>query len=120
MTIKGERMFNPDGTARRSELRIVNLRRNSRTNRMGWEEVMVVWRPVLYCVQVGSWNTETGLDIKDIVWPADSHVPPQVSSSLLRCIPYDLVTFQGVPEQFSIKANIHHCLKIMYLCTDSG
>ena len=36
--------------------------------------------------QVGSWSTETGLDIKDIVWPDNSHVPPP-----------------GVPEKFHIK-----------------
>ena len=37
-------------------------------------------------LQVGSWSTETGLDIKDIVWPDNSHVPPQ-----------------GVPEKFSMR-----------------
>ena len=28
--------------------------------------------------QVGSWSTEAGLDIKDIVWPNESRVPPKV------------------------------------------
>ena len=30
--------------------------------------------------QVGSWSTEAGLDIKDIVWPNESRVPPKVST----------------------------------------
>ena len=37
-------------------------------------------------VKVGTWNTWNGLDIKDIVWPGGSHVPPQ-----------------GVPEKFHIR-----------------
>ena len=37
-------------------------------------------------LQVGTWNTWNGLDIKDIVWPGNSHVPPQ-----------------GVPDQFHMK-----------------
>ena len=31
--------------------------------------------------QVGSWSTEAGLDIKDIVWPNESRVPPKVSTN---------------------------------------
>ena len=31
--------------------------------------------------QVGSWSTEAGLDIKDIVWPYESRVPPKVSTN---------------------------------------
>ena len=37
-------------------------------------------------VQVGSWSSEGGLVIKDIVWPDNSHVPPP-----------------GVPEKFHIR-----------------
>ena len=36
--------------------------------------------------QVGIWNSWNGLDIKDIVWPGGSHVPPQ-----------------GVPEKFHVQ-----------------
>ena len=35
---------------------------------------------------MGTWNSWNGLDIKDIVWPGGSHVPPQ-----------------GVPEKFHIR-----------------
>ena len=37
-------------------------------------------------IQIGTWDTWNGLDIKDIVWPGQSHVPPQ-----------------GVPEKFHMK-----------------
>ena len=37
--------------------------------------------------EVGTWTTGArGLDIKDIVWPGGSHVPPE-----------------GVPEKFHVK-----------------
>lgn len=40
--------------------------------------------PLMY-TQIGTW-TDTGLDIKDIVWPEDSPFPPP-----------------GVPEKFNLK-----------------
>ena len=40
----------------------------------------------LFSPQVGSWSSEGGLVIKDIVWPDNSHVPPP-----------------GVPEKFHIR-----------------
>ena len=115
VTINDKRVFNPDGTACKSDLKIVNLRRNASSAGITWEEVSFVhlcclenfWQELdksmeqltmlwmdemnVCCVtswlfKVGSWNTETGLDIKDIVWPDNSHVPPQ-----------------GVPEKFHIK-----------------
>lgn len=82
-------MFNPDGTARKSNLKIVNLRPTAATGGVSWEEVRTagnIYKSLTCHSQVGSWNTESGLDIKDIVWPDNSHVPPQ-----------------GVPEKFSIK-----------------
>ena len=45
--------------------------------------------------QVGSWSTESGLVIKDIVWPDNSHVPPP-----------------GVPEKFHIRTGGEMLLKI--------
>lgn len=111
VTINDKRVFNPDGTARKSDLKIVNLRRNASSAGITWEEVRPAapgsqqiilhssnifhgtFRKLLNFLfislsagQVGSWSTETGLDIKDIVWPDNSHVPPQ-----------------GVPEKFHIK-----------------
>ncbi|XP_076366206.1 glutamate receptor ionotropic, NMDA 2B-like isoform X2 [Tachypleus tridentatus] len=59
--------FNIDGTLKYVKLEVVNLNR-----RKMWEKV-------------GSW-TEDGLEIKDIVWPGDSPVPPP-----------------GVPEKFNLK-----------------
>jgi len=74
VTLHGERVFQPDGTVKRANLKVVNLRPTVDSG-VHWEEV-------------GSWNTETGLDIKDIVWPNESRVPPK-----------------GVPEKFSIRIN---------------
>lgn len=59
--------FNLDGTLKFVELEVMNL------NNMGMWEKIGVW-------------TEHGLDIKDIVWPGDSRVPPP-----------------GVPEKFNLK-----------------
>ncbi|XP_050299775.1 glutamate receptor ionotropic, NMDA 2B isoform X2 [Anthonomus grandis grandis] len=66
--------FTPDGVLSACELKIMNLRPGvSKQNY--WEEIGV-WK---------SWGSE-GLDIKDIVWPGNSHTPPQ-----------------GVPEKFHLK-----------------
>ncbi|KFM73572.1 Glutamate [NMDA] receptor subunit epsilon-2, partial [Stegodyphus mimosarum] len=59
--------FNLDGSLKHVELQILNLNRKN------------VWE------KIGVW-TNTGLDIKDIVWPGDSPVPPP-----------------GVPEKFNLK-----------------
>ncbi|GFX81637.1 glutamate receptor ionotropic, NMDA 2C [Trichonephila clavipes] len=59
--------FNPDGTLKYVELEVMNL------NNMGFWEKIGIW-------------TEDGLDIKDIVWPGGSPVPPP-----------------GVPEKFNMK-----------------
>ena len=40
VTINEKRVFNPDGTARKSDLKIVNLRRNASSAGITWEEVM--------------------------------------------------------------------------------
>nr|XP_053626918.1 LOW QUALITY PROTEIN: glutamate receptor ionotropic, NMDA 2B-like [Cherax quadricarinatus] len=66
--------FNPDGTRKDVELKIVNLREGTSNNKI-WEEIGV-WR---------SWEDE-GLSVNDIVWPGNGHVPPQ-----------------GVPEKFHLK-----------------
>lgn len=68
-------VFNPDGTVTEAELKIMNFKPNARYSEAdgSWEEV-------------GSWSTQKGLDIKDIVWPGGSHVPPD-----------------GVPEKFHLK-----------------
>ncbi|PSN43225.1 hypothetical protein C0J52_23983 [Blattella germanica] len=61
--------FNQDGRLRAAELIIVNLRSGhgaAANNRI--------------------WEPKEGLDIKDIVWPGNSHTPPQ-----------------GVPEKFHLK-----------------
>ena len=52
-------------------------------------------------LQVGSWSTQTGLDIKDIVWPNESRVPPKVTN--VNSTVYSDTLLQGVPEKFSIK-----------------
>ena len=70
--------FLSDGTLRNAELNIVNLRRGTQgsSSHLQWEKIGA-WR---------SWEPEyLGLDIQDIVWPGESHVPPQ-----------------GVPEKFHI------------------
>nr|XP_042902970.1 glutamate receptor ionotropic, NMDA 2B isoform X1 [Parasteatoda tepidariorum] len=59
--------FNMDGSLKFVELQVLNL-----NNKGVWEKI-------------GVW-TDTGLDIKDIVWPGDSPVPPP-----------------GVPEKFNLK-----------------
>ncbi|CAG9760406.1 unnamed protein product [Ceutorhynchus assimilis] len=66
--------FTPDGVLRAAELKIMNLRPGV-SKQLVWEEIGV-WK---------SWQKE-GLDIKDIVWPGNSHTPPQ-----------------GVPEKFHLK-----------------
>ncbi|GFY79654.1 glutamate receptor ionotropic, NMDA 2B [Trichonephila inaurata madagascariensis] len=59
--------FNMDGSLKYVELQVLNL-----NNKGVWEKI-------------GVW-TDTGLDIKDIVWPGGSPVPPP-----------------GVPEKFNLK-----------------
>ncbi|KAF8778339.1 Glutamate receptor ionotropic like protein [Argiope bruennichi] len=59
--------FNMDGSLKYVDLQILNL-----NNKGVWEKI-------------GVWS-DTGLDIKDIVWPGDSPVPPP-----------------GVPEKFNLK-----------------
>ncbi|XP_031346916.1 LOW QUALITY PROTEIN: glutamate receptor ionotropic, NMDA 2D-like [Photinus pyralis] len=66
--------FTQDGVLRAAELKIMNLRPGI-SKQLVWEEIGV-WK---------SWQKE-GLDIKDIVWPGNSHTPPQ-----------------GVPEKFHLK-----------------
>ncbi|XP_021929353.1 glutamate receptor ionotropic, NMDA 2B-like [Zootermopsis nevadensis] len=69
--------FNQDGRLRAAELIIVNLRpgHGATANSRVWEQIGV-WK---------SWEKE-GLDIKDIVWPGNTHTPPQ-----------------GVPEKVHLK-----------------
>ena len=67
--------FSNDGTLNSVELKIMNLRPGIQSP-LVWEEIGV-WK---------SYEEENeGLDIKDIVWPGKSHVPPE-----------------GVPEKFSL------------------
>ncbi|CAG9837770.1 unnamed protein product [Diabrotica balteata] len=66
--------FTQDGVLRSAELKIMNLRPGV-SKQLVWEEIGV-WK---------SWQKQ-GLDIKDIVWPGNSHTPPQ-----------------GVPEKFHLK-----------------
>nr|AIG13078.1 NMDA receptor subunit 2 variant C1 [Diploptera punctata] len=66
--------FTPEGVLKAAELKIMNLRPGV-SKQLVWEEIGV-WK---------SWEKE-GLDIKDIVWPGNSHTPPQ-----------------GVPEKFHLK-----------------
>ncbi|BET03077.1 glutamate receptor, ionotropic, n-methyl d-aspartate epsilon [Nesidiocoris tenuis] len=66
--------FTADGVLKAAELKIMNLRPGV-SKQLMWEEIGV-WK---------SWEKE-GLDIKDIVWPGNSHTPPQ-----------------GVPEKFHLK-----------------
>ena len=67
--------FSHDGTLKSVELKIMNSRPGIGSP-LVWEEIGV-WK---------SYEEENGgLDIKDIVWPGKSHVPPQ-----------------GVPEKFSL------------------
>ncbi|XP_043509311.1 glutamate receptor ionotropic, NMDA 2B isoform X8 [Frieseomelitta varia] len=66
--------FTQDGVLKAAELKIMNLRPGL-SKQLVWEEIGV-WK---------SWEKE-GLDIKDIVWPGNTHTPPQ-----------------GVPEKFYLK-----------------
>ncbi|XP_073998122.1 glutamate ionotropic receptor NMDA type subunit 2 isoform X3 [Rhodnius prolixus] len=66
--------FTADGVLKAAELKIMNLRPGV-SKQLVWEEIGV-WK---------SWQKE-GLDIKDIVWPGNSHTPPQ-----------------GVPEKFHLR-----------------
>ncbi|XP_076667080.1 glutamate ionotropic receptor NMDA type subunit 2 isoform X2 [Andrena cerasifolii] len=66
--------FTPDGVLKAAQLKIMNLRPGV-SKQLVWEEIGV-WK---------SWEKE-GLDIKDIVWPGNTHTPPQ-----------------GVPEKFYLK-----------------
>ncbi|KYN13357.1 Glutamate [NMDA] receptor subunit epsilon-2 [Trachymyrmex cornetzi] len=66
--------FTQDGVLKAAELKIMNLRPGV-SKQLVWEEIGV-WK---------SWEKE-GLDIKDIVWPGNTHTPPQ-----------------GVPEKFHLK-----------------
>ncbi|XP_028523202.1 glutamate receptor ionotropic, NMDA 2B isoform X6 [Apis cerana] len=66
--------FTQDGVLKSAELKIMNLRPGL-SKQLVWEEIGV-WK---------SWEKE-GLDIKDIVWPGNTHTPPQ-----------------GVPEKFYLK-----------------
>ncbi|XP_012283950.2 glutamate receptor ionotropic, NMDA 2B [Orussus abietinus] len=66
--------FTQDGVLKAAELKIMNLRPGV-SQQLVWEEIGV-WK---------SWQKE-GLDIKDIVWPGNSHTPPQ-----------------GVPEKFHLR-----------------
>lgn len=66
--------FTQDGVLKAAELKIMNLRPGV-SKQLVWEEIGV-WK---------SWVKE-GLDIKDIVWPGNSHTPPQ-----------------GVPEKFHLR-----------------
>ncbi|XP_043223940.1 glutamate receptor ionotropic, NMDA 2B-like isoform X2 [Amphibalanus amphitrite] len=65
--------FNSDGTVKSAQLKIMNLRRGNSAKQ--WEEI-------------GTWRADQAdqLNIKDIVWPGLSHVPPE-----------------GVPEKFHLK-----------------
>jgi len=70
--------FHGDGSLRNAELNILNLRRGMVRSGsvLQWEKIGV-WQ---------SWELENhGLDVQDIVWPGESHVPPP-----------------GVPEKFHI------------------
>jgi len=70
--------FHADGTLSNAELNILNLRRGMvrAGSVLQWEKIGV-WK---------SWEEEAhGLDIQDIVWPGESHVPPP-----------------GVPEKFHV------------------
>ncbi|CAL4135296.1 unnamed protein product, partial [Meganyctiphanes norvegica] len=66
--------FNSDGTRRFVSLKIMNLRPDA-SKKMVWEEI-------------GVWHSDPtkGLEVKDIVWPGYSHVPPN-----------------GIPEKFHLK-----------------
>ncbi|XP_076276632.1 glutamate ionotropic receptor NMDA type subunit 2 isoform X4 [Lasioglossum baleicum] len=66
--------FTQDGVLKAAQLKILNLRPGA-NKQLAWEEIGV-WN---------SWDKE-GLDIKDIVWPGNTHTPPQ-----------------GVPEKFNLK-----------------
>ena len=77
------KIFDADGFLRETELKVMNLKPSgckSNPRKTGAFNSSKCWE------EVGSWNTWNGLDIKDIVWPGGSHVPPQ-----------------GVPEKFHIK-----------------
>ncbi|XP_058806927.1 glutamate receptor ionotropic, NMDA 2D-like isoform X2 [Phymastichus coffea] len=66
--------FTQDGVLKSAELKIMNLRPGP-SMQLVWEEIGA-WK---------SWEKD-GLDIKDIVWPGNTHTPPP-----------------GVPEKFHVK-----------------
>jgi len=76
MNGKPDVKFSKSGTLKNVELNIMNLRQGIQGSGRQWEKIGA-WR---------SWEKDNyGLDIQDIVWPGESHVPPQ-----------------GVPEKFHI------------------
>ena len=76
----GDPFFTAGGSISQAELKIVNLRSGGE-----WEEV-------------GTWSSGPGgLDIKDIVWPGGSHVPPE-----------------GVPEKFHVKIRLEFKAILIY------
>ncbi|CAG0885260.1 unnamed protein product [Darwinula stevensoni] len=93
--------FDAEGKMKATELRIMNLRPDL-TGSLTWEEVASIFIPTVSLWvfstrsfggvkirQIGvwrSWKGEDALDIKDIVWPGNSHVPPE-----------------GVPEKFHLR-----------------
>lgn len=88
--------FTADGDLKSTELKIMNLRPSINSKNIVWEEVCRLKKqPKLYqfdnvySFQIGvwkSWAKTEQLDIRDIVWPGNSHAPPQ-----------------GVPEKFHLK-----------------
>lgn len=68
-------MFEVDGSIGYAELKVMNFKPSSKFDSFAgfWDEV-------------GTWDSNKGLDIKDIVWPGGSHVPPE-----------------GVPEKFHVR-----------------
>ncbi|OQV24439.1 Glutamate receptor ionotropic, NMDA 2C [Hypsibius exemplaris] len=86
--------FLPDGTVKFAEFNITNLSYDNKKRSRVWSTV-------------GSWNTESGLQLRDIVWPGGQAVPPRGKPERYHL---NIVTLQEDPYVIMKKPDLTgHC-----------